>query len=78
MRKTTSTRRPDLTLDDLYELKIFLVDVACPVHRGESYGNQQLAFETRERREGYTVEVTPFVIGCLGGGIKKLENRWPS
>ena len=36
---------------------------------------QQLAFEIRGRRPGYTVEVTPFVIGCLGGGIKKLEEQ---
>ena len=33
---------------------------------------QQLAFETRENRVGYKVEVIPLVIGCLGGGIRKL------
>ena len=32
-------------------------------------------FEIRERRPGYTVEVIPFVIGCLGGGMKKLEEQ---
>ena len=31
MRKTTSARRPDLTLEDLDERKICLVDVACRV-----------------------------------------------
>ena len=31
MRKTTSARRPDLTLEDLDERKISLVDMACPV-----------------------------------------------
>ena len=34
-----------------------------------------LAFEIRERRPGYTVEVIPFVIGCLGEGMKKLEEQ---
>ena len=34
-----------------------------------------MRFEILERRPGYTVEVTPFVIGCLGGGIKKLEEQ---
>ena len=33
---------------------------------------QQLAFETRENRVGYRVEVVPLVLGCLGGGIGKL------
>ena len=36
---------------------------------------QQLAFEIRERRPGYTVEVIPFVIECLGEGMKKLEEQ---
>ena len=34
---------------------------------------QQLCFELRERREGYTVIMIPTVIGCLGGGIKELK-----
>ena len=40
---------------------------------GKKEPYQQLAFEIRERRPGYTVEVIPFAIGCLGGGMKKLE-----
>ena len=32
---------------------------------------QQLAFETRENRVGYKVEVIPLVVGCLDGGIGK-------
>ena len=35
---------------------------------------QQLCFELRERREGYTVNFVSVIIGCLGGGIKQLEN----
>ena len=34
---------------------------------------QQLRFELRERRQGYTVIVIPAVTGCLGGGIKELK-----
>ena len=33
---------------------------------------QQLAFEMREGRVGYRVEIVPLVIGCLGGGVEKL------
>ena len=33
---------------------------------------QQLAFETREHRVGYRVEVVPLIVGSLGGGIGKL------
>ena len=36
---------------------------------------QQLCFEVRERREGYTVEVIPTIIGCLGGGMKELRTN---
>ena len=31
---------------------------------------RQLAFELRERRPGYDVQVVPVIIGALGGGIK--------
>ena len=58
------------------------MDMACPVEsnieeklREKRTKYQQLAFEIRERRPGYTVEVIPFVIGCLGGGMKKLEEQ---
>ena len=81
MRKTTSARRPNLTLEDLDERKIWLVDMAYPVESNieeklrEKRKYQQLAFEIRERGPGYTVEVIPSVIGCLGGGMKKLEEQ---
>ena len=70
MRKTTSARKPDLTLEDLDDRKIWLVDMACLVE-----SNIEVAFEIRERRPGYTVEVIPFVIECLGEGMKKLEEQ---
>ena len=34
---------------------------------------EQLCFELRERREGYTVKVILMDIGCLGGGMKELK-----
>ena len=36
---------------------------------------QQLAFEVRERRQGYRVEILPIVIGCLGGGMKQVQEQ---
>ena len=36
---------------------------------------QQLAFEVRERRPGYQVEIIPIVIGCLGGGMREAEKQ---
>ena len=35
---------------------------------------QQLCYEIRERRDGYNVKVIPVVIGCLGGGMKRLKD----
>ena len=49
--------------------------MACPSKKNVLKRNkehrqkyQQLAFEIRERRPGYRVEVIPIVIGCMGGG----------
>ena len=36
---------------------------------------QQLAFEVRERRPGYRVEVIPIVIGCMGGGVGVMREQ---
>ena len=76
LRKTTTARRPDVTIE-LKKEKIYLVDMACPnegnvnakhLEKIEKY--QQLAFEILERRQGYKVMITPIVIGCLGGGME--------
>ena len=60
---------------------ILLVDMACPNEKNKDEKRedkmrkyQQLCFELRERRQGYTVKFVPVIIGCLGGGIKQLEN----
>ena len=82
MRKTTTTRRPDLTLEDAEECTIWLVDMACPgeaniaeKRRKKLQKYQQLAFEIRESRVGFIVKIVPLVIGCLGRGMVKLEEQ---
>ena len=82
MRTNCTERRPDLTLEDSANKTIVLVDMACPMesNRTEKRDDkvtkyQQLCFEVRERREGYTVEVIPTIIGCLGGGMKELRTN---
>ena len=77
MRKTSSACRPDLTLEDEKASKIWLVDMSCPqkqnieeATRTKLQKYQQLAFETREKRRRYRVEVVPVIIGCLGGGVE--------
>ena len=65
--------------EDRERKRIWICDMACPQENNieakvkeklDKY--QQLAFETRENRVGYKVEVIPLVVGCLGGGIRKL------
>ena len=80
MRTKCIARRPDLTLEDTAKKRILLIDMACPnesnkeAKREEKMRKyQQLRFELRERRQGYTVIVIPAVTGCLGGGIKELK-----
>ena len=80
MRKTTTARRPDLILEDNMEKKIFIIDMACPnesniakKRREKLDKYQQLAFEIREKRKDYMVEILPIVIGCMGGGMKEVE-----
>ena len=81
MWNSCTARRPDLTLEDTEKKMILLVDMACPNEKNKDEKReekmrkyQQLCFELRERRQGYTVTFVPVVIGCLGGGIKQLEN----
>ena len=80
MRTNYIARRPDLTLEDSVKKTILLIDMACPneankeVKREEKIRKyQQLCFELRGPREGYTVMVIPMIIGCLGGGMKELK-----
>ena len=79
LRKATTSRRPDLVLDDKERKKIWICDMACPqqaniaAKRNEKVTKyRQLAFELRERRPGYNITIVPVVIGALGGGIKEV------
>ena len=80
MRKTTSARRPDVMIENDEEKKLWIVDMAYPneknigeKHREKLTKYQQLAFEMREKRPEFRVEIVPIVIGCLGGGMKQVE-----
>ena len=80
MRTNCTARRPDLTLEDEEKKTILLVDMACPneVNRQAKREDkikkyEQLCFELRERREGYTVKVISIVTGYLGGVMKELK-----
>ena len=77
--KTTTSRRPDLVLQDKEKKKIWICDVAClqqpniAAKRNEKVTKyRQLAFELKERRPGYNITIVPVVIGALGGGIKEV------
>ena len=78
MRKTSIARRPDMTLKDVREKRIWIVGMSCPqkknveeVTRNKMQKYQQLAFDTRGKRPGYAVKVALVIIGCLGGGVEK-------
>ena len=80
MRKTTSARRPDAMIENDEEKTLWIMDMACPnekniseKHREKLTKYQQLAFEMRQERLEYRVEIVPIVIGCLGGGMKQVE-----
>lgn len=82
LRKTTTARRPDVTIEMREEKKIWLIDMACPSeynveekHQEKLQKYQQLAFEIRERRPGYEVKILPVVIGCLGGGMERATRQ---
>ena len=51
---------PEILLNET--MKLFVVTLAI-----------KLIFTTREKRPGYGVETLPMTIGCLGGGMKRLE-----
>ena len=77
MRKTSSARKLDLILGDEKARKIWLVDTSCPQEYNIEEATstklqkyQELAFETREKRKRYRVEVVPVMIGYLEGGVE--------
>ena len=81
LRKTTTSRRPDLMLEEKQTKIIWICEIACPQEnsiekkRLEKRTNyRQLAFDIRERerRPGFKVKVLPLVISAFGGGIKEI------
>ena len=73
LRKTTTSRRPDLILETREDRKILICDMACPQRQNMDMKRmekltkyRQLAFEMRERRPGYVIKVAPMIIGALG------------
>ena len=80
LRKTTTARRPDLTLEDKRQKKVWICDMTCPQQRNieekrveKMTKYRQLAFEMRERRPGYEVKIIPIAIGALGGGMQQAR-----
>ena len=70
MRKTTSSRRPDVIIENDEEKKLWIMDMACPneknigeKHREKLTKYQQLVFEMREKIPEYRVEIVPIVTG---------------
>ncbi len=68
-------------MEDKRAKNILIVDMACPQEQNcekttrtklDKY--KQIAFETREKRPGYRVEVVPVIIGCLGGNMRKVKD----
>ena len=56
--------------------------MACPAEaniaeqrREKLQKYQYLSFEIRKRRVGFMVEIVPLVVGCLGGGVRKLKEQ---
>ena len=79
LRKTTKSRRPDLTLEDKAKKKIWISDMACPqqwnieAKRLEKLTKyRQLAYESRETHLEYEIMVVSLVIGTLGCGIRQI------
>ena len=82
MRKESTARRPDVTIEYKEKKIIHLVDMACPNEKNFLEKNkekrqkyQQLAFEVRERRPEYRVGVIPIVIGYMGGGVGVMREQ---
>ena len=72
LRKTNTSRRPDLILEDRESKKIWISDMACPKEQNieakrleKRTKYTQSAYELRERRPGYKITVIPLIIGAL-------------
>ena len=77
--KESTARRSDVTIE--YK-KRKVIHMACPGEKNVLEKNeekklkyQQFAFELKERRPGYRVEVIPIVIGCMSGRVGVIRER---
>ena len=76
---TCMPRRPDLMLEHQNEQQLLTVDTGCPNEANKTENKlkkirkYQKLKELLERRIGFMVKVVPIEIGCLGRGIKQLE-----
>ena len=79
LRKTTTSKRPDLMLEEKQTKTVWICDMVCTqkknienkrLEKGTHY--RQLAFKIRERRPGFNVKVVPLVISAFGRGIKEV------
>ena len=82
MSKASTAKRPDVTIEYKVRKVIHLVDMACPSEKSVLERNkekiqkyQKLAFEVRESRARYRVEVIPIVIGCISGGVGVMREQ---
>ena len=79
MSKTTIARRPDLTLEDAEECIIWIVDMACPAEANIAEKRKENCKNTNSLHlkfaRGMLASIVPFLVGCLGGGMKKLEEQ---
>ena len=84
--KKTTSRRPDLMLEEKQMKTIQICDVACPQENNieknrlkKRTNYRQLVFEI-ERRRGFKNKVMLLAISAIGGGIKEvlieLENMF--
>ena len=77
--KTTTARRPDLTLEYKAKKTIWICGMACPQQLNIEANRlkkltkyRKLAYEYRERQPEYETMVVPLVIGALVGGIRQI------
>ena len=82
LRKTTTSRRPDLILETKEDREILICNMACPQQQNINTKRmekltkyRQLVFETRERRPEYATKVVSVIIGALGGIMKMLKTE---
>ena len=66
LRKTTISRRPDLTLEDKEKRILWICDMVCPQENNNVTKQdekrtkyRQLAFKLRERRVKYKIYISP-------------------